>query len=225
MLASFQITDPGSLDPDLARDEPRSGTLAYRAPELAGDAMPTAKSDIYALGMILYQLVVGDFSASLAPGWEGRIADPVLRSDILAAAEGDPALRLASAADLADRLEAIDRRRADASAAAQRAAAAEEARRAEEKQAARRPWVRAAIASLMRGAALYTMSPVMSTRRPTKNSRPTACLLAPMTGSEAYAKMSTLRGTEVDTAMDVSTPEDERVSVSVAMLKMMFTTR
>jgi non-specific serine/threonine protein kinase len=105
VLASFQITDPGSLDPDLARDEPRSGTLAYRAPELTGDAMPTAKSDIYALGMILYQLVAGDFSASLAPGWEGRIADPLLRSDILAAAEGDPALRLASAADLADRLE------------------------------------------------------------------------------------------------------------------------
>ncbi len=74
VLASFQITDPGSLDPDLARDEPRSGTLAYRAPELTGDAMPTAKSDIYALGMILYQLVAGDFSASLAPGWEGRIA-------------------------------------------------------------------------------------------------------------------------------------------------------
>lgn len=151
VLASFQITDPGSLDPDLARDEPRSGTLAYRAPELTGDAMPTAKSDIYALGMILYQLVVGDFSASLAPGWEGRIADPVLRSDILAAAEGDPALRLASAADLADRLETIDRRRADASAAARRAAVAEEARRAEEKQAARRPWIRAAIANLAGG--------------------------------------------------------------------------
>lgn len=113
--------------------------------------MPTAKSDIYALGMILYQLVVGDFSASLAPGWEGRIADPVLRSDILAAAEGDPALRLASAADLADRLETIDRRRADASAAARRAAAAEEARRAEESAGRAASLIRAAIASLAGG--------------------------------------------------------------------------
>jgi non-specific serine/threonine protein kinase len=151
VLASFQITDPGSLDPDLARDEPRSGTLAYRAPELVGDAMPTVKSDIYALGMILYQLAVGDFSASLAPGWESRIADPVLRADIFAAAEGDPDIRLASAAQLAERLETIERRRADAVAAAQREAAAEAFSRAEERRAARRPWVRAAFASLAAG--------------------------------------------------------------------------
>src|SRR3546814_3988082 len=32
LLASFDITDPGSLDADLGKDEPRSGTLAYRAP-------------------------------------------------------------------------------------------------------------------------------------------------------------------------------------------------
>jgi DNA-binding winged helix-turn-helix (wHTH) protein/serine/threonine protein kinase len=151
VLASFQITDPGSLDRDLARDEPRSGTLAYRAPELVGDAMPTVKSDVYALGMILYQLAVGDFSAALAPGWESRIADPVLRADILAAAEGDPDLRLASAAELAGRLETIERRRADAAAAAQREAAAEAFRRAEERRAARQPWVRAAVASLAAG--------------------------------------------------------------------------
>src|SRR5690606_31712029 len=34
VLANYHITDPGSLDADLGRDEPRSGTLAYRAPEL-----------------------------------------------------------------------------------------------------------------------------------------------------------------------------------------------
>src|SRR3546814_10845118 len=87
-LANYHITDPGSLDADLGKDEPRSGTLAYRAPELVGDAVPTVKSDIYALGLILYQLVVGDFSASLAPGWEGRVTDPLLRGAIGRAAAG-----------------------------------------------------------------------------------------------------------------------------------------
>ncbi|MBJ7499414.1 MAG: winged helix-turn-helix domain-containing protein [Sphingopyxis sp.] len=157
VLANFQITDPGSLDPDLARDEPRSGTLAYRAPELVGDAVPTVKSDIYALGMILYQLAVGDFSASLAPGWESRIADRVLRGDILTAAEGDPAARLASASLLAERLETLERRRDEARDEAERAVAREAARREEERRSARRPWIRLAFASLLAGFVASTL--------------------------------------------------------------------
>ncbi len=151
VFASFQITDPGSLDPDLARDEPRSGTLAYRAPELVGDAVPTVKSDIYAIGMILYQLAVGDFSASLAPGWESRIADPVLRGDILAAAEGDPEARLTSAIVVAERLETLEKRQDKARIEAEQSADRERARREEERRAARRPWIRLAFASLVVG--------------------------------------------------------------------------
>jgi len=151
LLASFQITNPGSLDTDLGKDEPRSGTLAYRAPELVGDAMPTVKSDIYALGLILYQLVVGDFTAALAPGWEAQVADPLLRDDIARAAAGAPDERLASAADLADRIERLDSRRAEAAEAAERAAFLAEQQRGEERRAAQRPWVRAAFASLTIG--------------------------------------------------------------------------
>ena len=151
VLASFQITDPGSLDPDLAQDEPRSGTLAYRAPELTGSAIPTVKSDIYALGLILYQLMVGDFSATLAPGWENRIADPLLRDDILSAAEGNPDARLASASELAERLDHLDRRRTEAAAKADSLRRDAELRRAEDRRTARRPWVRAAFASLVIG--------------------------------------------------------------------------
>src|SRR3546814_7260798 len=60
LLASFDITDHGSLDADLGKDEPRSGTLAYRATEMAGDEVPTVKSDIHAPARILYKLVVGE---------------------------------------------------------------------------------------------------------------------------------------------------------------------
>ncbi|KTE17153.1 protein kinase domain-containing protein [Sphingopyxis sp. H115] len=151
ILAAYHITDPGSLDTDLGKDEPRSGTLAYRAPELTGEAVPTAKSDIYALGLILYQLVIGDFGAALAPGWEARVADPLLRDDIARAAAGMPGDRLASAEDLADRLGRLPQRRAEAQANAERSARIAEQQRVEERRAARRPWVRAAFASLTAG--------------------------------------------------------------------------
>lgn len=151
LLASFHITNPGSLDTDLGKDEPRSGTLAYRAPELVGDAVPTVKSDIYALGLILYQLVVGDFGAALAPGWEAQVSDPLLRDDIGRAAAGSPEQRLASAADLADRIERLDERRANAALAAERASFLAAQTLRNERRAARRPWVRAAAASLVLG--------------------------------------------------------------------------
>ncbi|MBB6427166.1 protein kinase domain-containing protein [Sphingopyxis sp. JAI128] len=151
VLDSFHITDPGSLDADLGKDEPRSGTLAYRAPELTGDAMPTVKSDIYALGLILYQLAVGDFMATLGPGWEHRVADPLLRDDIRHAAEVAPERRLDSAADLAHRLHHLDERRQAAASDAERAAFFAEQQRLEERRRMRRPWMRFAAASLVLG--------------------------------------------------------------------------
>ncbi|MDZ3832416.1 MAG: winged helix-turn-helix domain-containing protein [Sphingopyxis sp.] len=151
VLDNFQITNPGSLGADLAQDEPRSGTLAYRAPELTGDALPTVKTDIYALGLILYQLVVGDFGKALAPGWDANVADSLLREDIQLAAEGDPARRLASAQELAERIEQLDRRRREAAEQAERAHYLAEQKKLEERRAARRPWIRAAVASLAIG--------------------------------------------------------------------------
>lgn len=151
LLDRYRVTDPGSLDPQASLDDARSGTLAYRAPELIGDALPTMKSDVFALGLILFQLVVGDFKRSLAPGWEKDVSDPLLRRDIAEAAEGDPERRLASAEILAERLEGLnDRRRAEAERIEQEARLAEVARLAE-RQRVRRPWIRAAAAALIIG--------------------------------------------------------------------------
>src|SRR3546814_5170614 len=61
LLASFDITDPGSLDADLGKDEPRPGTLAYRPPAMVGHAVPTVESDLYAARLILSQPVLGRF--------------------------------------------------------------------------------------------------------------------------------------------------------------------
>ena len=52
-------------------------------------------------------LLVGDFNRPLAPGWERDINDALLRQDIADAANGDPALRLDSAAALAEGSERV----------------------------------------------------------------------------------------------------------------------
>ncbi|GAA4773200.1 hypothetical protein GCM10023219_20480 [Stakelama sediminis] len=147
LLNAFNVTDPGSLD--AAEDSSdRSATFAYRAPELIGDTPPTVASDIYALGLIVFQLVVGDWTRTLSPGWENLIDDPILRDDIACAAAGNPAERLQGAGVLADRLSSLEQRREAAIEAASTAARARELARVEERRRARRPWIRAAVAAL-----------------------------------------------------------------------------
>ncbi len=150
-LAALAISVRGLADDLGARG---TGTLLYTAPEVLTGAVPTTAADIYALGILLYQMAVGDFQQTLAVGWEHHIADEMLREDIAAAAAGDPALRLAQPIMLAERLETLDTRRA---ALAQRRAAAAPAAALEHKAAQarlRRPWVAAAGISLAAGLAL-----------------------------------------------------------------------
>ena len=109
----------GDIDPETLDGE-RSGTRAYMAPELFAGAPPSVQSDIYALGLIVLQLVTRNFDLTFAPGWEDAVADDLLREDVNAASASDPQARLRDAAELALRLESLEERRA-----------AREARRAE----------------------------------------------------------------------------------------------
>lgn len=70
--------------------------MAYMAPEVLDLRPPTTRSDIYSLGVLFYQLVVGRIK-SLAPGWEYDIQDPLLRRDIADCISGTPERRLGSA--------------------------------------------------------------------------------------------------------------------------------
>ncbi len=90
-----------------------AGTPLYMAPEVIAGMRPTTQSDIYALGVVLFQMVVGDFSSTPASGWERRIIDPLIRDDIAACIDGDPELRFASARELTQRLRSFDRRRSE----------------------------------------------------------------------------------------------------------------
>lgn len=131
---------------------PETGTPLYLAPEVLAGQSPSVKSDIYALGVTLYQILVGDFRRPLTPGWESDIGDPLLRQDIADAANSDLEKRPDSAAQLAERIRTLEERRQKAtleSAIRERIAVAEH--RAALARA-RRPWVVAAMLILFVGA-------------------------------------------------------------------------
>jgi WD40 repeat protein/serine/threonine protein kinase len=88
-----------------------AGSRLYMAPEVLEGKAGTLQADIYALGVVLYQMVVGDLGRALAPGWQRGIPGELLVEDIAACVDGDPRSRLASAGDLADRLRQLDTRR------------------------------------------------------------------------------------------------------------------
>jgi DNA-binding winged helix-turn-helix (wHTH) protein/serine/threonine protein kinase len=150
-LQALGITNLGFTRTTAADDDALTGTLMYLAPEVLAGETGSASSDVYALGVLLYQMLVGDFRRPLAPGWEHQIEDSLLREDIASAAAGDPARRLSTAAELADRLLNLAQRRAlhdELDSANQRA------QRAERKLAearARRPWIALALAALIAG--------------------------------------------------------------------------
>lgn len=104
-LSALGITGLGlSRDTASGALEDVSGTMLYVAPEVLTGQSPTRTADVYALGMILYQLATADFRKPLAPGWEHDIDDPDLRALIARAASGEPTRRFASATELADGL-------------------------------------------------------------------------------------------------------------------------
>ena len=116
-LAALGITALGLTKTSAASDSP-GGTPLYLAPELIRGESSSMKVDIYALGVICYQLIAGDFRKHLAPGWEREIADPLLIADIAIAAETNSSLRLGDASELARRLRALPERRQQAAEAA-----------------------------------------------------------------------------------------------------------
>ena len=137
-----------------ARDGTLTGTVMYMAPEVLSGHSPGASADVYALGVLLYQMLAGDFRTPLAAGWEASIDDPILRQDIADAANGDPAKRLRSAAEFAERLSTLDRRRMEYDVIEAARRRAEQAERSLAVSRGRRPWILAAGVALAAGLAV-----------------------------------------------------------------------
>lgn len=152
-LANLNMSGIGLTQTGPIGSDSRTGTFGYLAPELLQGAAPTIQSDVHALGVLLFQMVVGDFARLPNAGWEADVADPLLRADIAAAADGQPERRLTTAEALAERLEQLDTRRAAAAREAEQASRLALAEAAQARARARRPWVMAAVAALMIGIA------------------------------------------------------------------------
>lgn len=66
------------------------GTLNYAAPEILGRQVGDARSDVFSLGVILYQLVVGDPAKPMIwPSWQDDIEDPALVELLQMATHGE----------------------------------------------------------------------------------------------------------------------------------------
>jgi serine/threonine protein kinase len=100
LLASIQVS----------RVDGVAGTWDYMAPELRKGQKACAQSDLYSLGVTLYQLVSGDLESPLTGDWEGKIPSEVLREDIRRCVAGEAADRWRSAGELARALRSHDQR-------------------------------------------------------------------------------------------------------------------
>ena len=127
---------------------PTSGTPLYLAPETIAGHAPTTRSDVFALGILLWQLAIGDLRRPLAQGWQRDITDDLLRDDIAACVDGDPQRRLADASELARRLRNMEARRTERASEQARDDERRRTREALERAQARRRWL-VALAALL----------------------------------------------------------------------------
>ena len=152
-LHDLDLTDHGEFaDSATPRQTSSRGTALYLAPELRRpDAQPDTRSDVYALGVILYQVLCGDMQAPLSLGWEEHILDPLLRDDIEAACQLNPDRRLSSPAELAQRLERLPERRAEQQQRERDQQERQQLEHAVMQARVRQPWIIATAAVLLLG--------------------------------------------------------------------------
>lgn len=104
----YQLTVTGWAD---GMAENLGGTPMYMAPRRFEGAPATIQSDVYSLGVMLFQACVSNLKRPLTVGWESDVADELLREDIRFCCDYDLAVRFPNARILAQRLRDLEPRR------------------------------------------------------------------------------------------------------------------
>jgi CHASE2 domain-containing sensor protein/tRNA A-37 threonylcarbamoyl transferase component Bud32 len=104
------VTQAGFTQTMLGSASSKTGTQLYLAPELLAGQRATPRSDIYSLGVVLYQLLVGDLTEPITIGWAGRLNHRALKGILERCLAGDPEKRFAEPAALARELRLVAER-------------------------------------------------------------------------------------------------------------------
>ncbi|MGK0185628.1 MAG: serine/threonine protein kinase/WD40 repeat protein/class 3 adenylate cyclase [Verrucomicrobiales bacterium] len=113
-LGSMGITSNGFTESVILESEgSQSFTHLYAPPEYLVGKPASVRGDIYSLGVMLYQLAVGDLNSPMGTGWRRSIPDALLADDIRRCVDVDPERRFQSASHLAEHLEQLDARHAE----------------------------------------------------------------------------------------------------------------
>jgi len=89
----------------------------YRPPEARWDVPPTARGDVYALGVMLYQALAGDFTKTPGPFWQRDVGDEQIATELAKMIEPDPEARLADAREIPESLDRLGEEQIESEAA------------------------------------------------------------------------------------------------------------
>ena len=131
----------------------RSGSLMYLAPEIWSGQNHSVQSDVYALGILLFQILRGDLASALPADWAEQLDDEFLTEDIHKATTTCLDERLQSVAELIDRLNRLQERKALKVEQEHQQRLLLEQQSALDRNRARRPWLAAAAVFLITGLA------------------------------------------------------------------------
>ncbi len=196
-----------------------AGSLLYMAPELLAGEIATPASDVFALGVLLYQLLAGDLRRPLAPGWEADIDDELLREDIAQAAAAHVEQRTLTAAELAQRLRHLEQRRSER-AAAQRERELQQRRDAQlQRQRQRLRWMIALCAGLaiILGFAIWMYLRAEKARQQAEHERQRAEAVQSFLTDDVIRRANPYAGSARDTSVhDAITQAADKIGVRFA---------